>query len=167
MPKPKKERFVKYPPRVLLFKPQGIPAVMLKQVVLSVDEYEAIRLMDYENMDQEKAAAKMGISRATGARILESAHRKIADALSQGKAIRIEGGSYVLQMNRFWCRNCGNLWDDSEMEEEETDEEEISCPKCSHTQVIDLSRQLGRRRGGRRDWYGDRGYGPGQGRRFE
>lgn len=93
MPKPKKDRFVLQPPSVVYFKPQGIPLFQLDQVVRSVDEYEAIRLMDYESLQQVEAAQRMKVSRATCARILESAHRKIAAALTEGKAIRIEGGN--------------------------------------------------------------------------
>ncbi|UCG00251.1 MAG: DUF134 domain-containing protein, partial [Spirochaetaceae bacterium] len=53
MAKPKKERNVLFPPAVFFFKPQGIPLVQLQKVILNVDEYEAIRLVDYEGLDQE------------------------------------------------------------------------------------------------------------------
>ena len=107
MAKPKKERQVLYPPTAVFFKPQGIPLVQLQQVVLNVDEYEAIRLVDYDGLDQEKAAEKLGISRATCARIVEGAHKKIAEAITQAKAIRIEGGSFVLKKNLMRCMECG------------------------------------------------------------
>jgi predicted DNA-binding protein (UPF0251 family) len=61
-------------------------------VVLNLDEYEAIRLADYEQLYQEKAAARMNISRQTFGRIIEAAHKKIADVLMNGKALKIEGG---------------------------------------------------------------------------
>jgi predicted DNA-binding protein (UPF0251 family) len=60
---------------------------------ISLDEYEAIRLKDYENLDQESAAVKMGISQPTFYRLISSAHKKIADALINGKAMKIEGGN--------------------------------------------------------------------------
>jgi predicted DNA-binding protein (UPF0251 family) len=64
----------------------------LQQITLTVDEFEAIRLTDLEGLYQEQAAKKMNISRQTLGRILESAHKKIADALVNGKALLIEGG---------------------------------------------------------------------------
>ena len=155
MPKPKKDRQVLYPPTVVFFKPQGIPLVQLQQVVLNVDEYEAIRLVDYEGLDQEKAAKKLGISRATCARIVEDAHKKIAEAITQGKAIRIEGGSFVLLKNLMRCRDCDQLWETVEDSRvngaENKDEERISCPQCSSYRVIDLGQAVrGCRRG--RGW---------------
>ena len=110
MPRPKKERKVQFPPTISYFKPQGIPMAQLQQVVLNVDEYEAVRLVDYENMEQEAAARKLGISRPTCARIVTEAHRKIAEAITMGKAIRIEGGNFKLVQNMMRCRNCGTLW---------------------------------------------------------
>jgi predicted DNA-binding protein (UPF0251 family) len=65
----------------------------LDEVVLALDEFEAIRLADLDGLYQEKAAAEMQVSRPTFSRIIESAHRKVADALVHGKALRIEGGS--------------------------------------------------------------------------
>jgi predicted DNA-binding protein (UPF0251 family) len=64
--------------------------------VLKVEELESIRLKDYLKMEQEEAAERMGVSQPTFNRILHEARRKIAEALVEGKAIRIEGGDYVL-----------------------------------------------------------------------
>jgi len=71
--------------------------MVLERVSLAVEELEAVRLKDLEGLKQEKAAATMKVSQPTFHRILESAHGKIADALVQGKAIKIEGGDYVLR----------------------------------------------------------------------
>jgi len=92
MPRPVNERRLcaAIPSRVL--KPAGIPARELEEVILGFDEAEAIRLADLEGLYQEAAARRMGISRPTFGRIIESAHRKVADALLNGKALRIEGG---------------------------------------------------------------------------
>lgn len=161
MPKPKKTKYVMFPPQVVLFKPQGIPAFMLEQVILSVDEYESVRLIDHEGLDQEGAAAKMKVSRATCARILESAHRKIAEALSEGKAIRIEGGAFILGKNRYRCRACGQVWDESYRGDEKYQRGE-ECPFCHSDRIIDLSDQIGPRPGrGRRGrgWQGRQGRG--------
>ena len=130
MAKPKKDRRVQYPPSVVYFKPQGIPMVRLEQETLSVDEYEAIRLVDKDGLDQQQAARRMGISRATCARIVESAHRKVATALTEGKAIRIEGGNVDLKLNRFRCMDCGALWE-AELPDDATIGQAASpCPRC-------------------------------------
>ena len=96
MPRPRITRKVWLEPSVTYFKPAGIRMMHIEETVLSVDEFEAIRLKDYQGMDQTSAAGKMGISQPTFQRLLESARKKIADAMVNGKAIRIEGGSFRL-----------------------------------------------------------------------
>jgi predicted DNA-binding protein (UPF0251 family) len=91
--RPQKTRWVKCEPGEKCFKPQCKPLQELEGVVLTMDEYEAVRLSDLEGLTQEEAAEKMKIHRSTISRILNSAHQKIADALVNVKAIRIEGGS--------------------------------------------------------------------------
>ena len=71
-------------------KPRGIPLRFLAEVKLSIDELEALRLADFEGLDQPKAAKKMKISQSTFQRILAGAHKKVAQALIKGEAIRIE-----------------------------------------------------------------------------
>ncbi len=68
----------------------------LLEAILTVDEFEAIRLKDFEGLDQEPAAKKMNISQPTFNRLLKSARKNIADALVNGKAIRIQGGNYKM-----------------------------------------------------------------------
>jgi hypothetical protein len=75
-----------------VFKPIGIPRVELVEVNMTLDEYEALRLADLEGLYQDDAAGRMGVSRATFGRILRSAHRKVAETLTHGLALRIEGG---------------------------------------------------------------------------
>lgn len=142
MPKPKKDRFVLQPPSVAYFKPQGIPMFQLDQVVLSVDEYEALRLVDYEGLQQVQAAGQMEVSRATCARILESAHRKVAEALTGGKAIRIEGGSYVLGTNRYRCRDCHTSWE-APLRSAGPPSRPVTCPYCKGDKIMDLASQVG------------------------
>ena len=96
MPRPKCCRNVCGVPDKNYFKPRGIPISQLEEVVLRLDEYEAIRLADYEQLYQEEAAASMNISRQTFGRIIETAHKKIADVLMNGKALKIEGGEVTL-----------------------------------------------------------------------
>jgi predicted DNA-binding protein (UPF0251 family) len=92
MPRPKKPRFVSSYPTIAAFAPEGMAAS--GEVLMSVEELEAIRLSDFEHLDQEAAAAMMEVSRHTFGRILAAARTKIADALITGKALRVEGGHY-------------------------------------------------------------------------
>ncbi|MCK4327071.1 MAG: DUF134 domain-containing protein [Candidatus Diapherotrites archaeon] len=97
MPRPRKRRIVGGVPGVNYFKPRGVPAMELEELVLTVEEYEALRLADLEGLSQEKAAKKMGVSQPTFNRLLSSARHKISKAIIGGKAIRIEGGNYMIQ----------------------------------------------------------------------
>jgi len=90
MPRHKIPRCVRFNPDVYYFKPQGIPLRMLEEIVLLPDELEALKLYEVDGLEQTKAAGRMKISQPTFARILDSACKKIANALVKGKAIRIE-----------------------------------------------------------------------------
>jgi predicted DNA-binding protein (UPF0251 family) len=90
MVRPIKPRRVFFDPNVIYFKPRAIPLSMLEEVELSLDEIEALRLCDLKNLEQEEAAKKMKISQATLWRILTSARKKVAQALIEGKAIKIK-----------------------------------------------------------------------------
>jgi predicted DNA-binding protein (UPF0251 family) len=95
MSRPFKCRHIGCEPGVNYFKPRGIPLCALQEVVMTVDEFEAIRLADLEGFYQEDAAKKMKISRQTFGNIIKSSREKLADALINGKAIKIEGGVYT------------------------------------------------------------------------
>ena len=71
------------------FRPCGVPKKSLEKMILDIDEMEAIRLSDFEGLYQQECADRMGISRTTFSRLIESAHRKISDALLHNKAISI------------------------------------------------------------------------------
>ena len=92
MSRPLQTRKIGFVPRVVFFKPAGIPRVDLEEIALTLDELEAVRLADLNGLYQEQAAPKMDVSRSAFARILESARRKIADALVHGKSLKLEGG---------------------------------------------------------------------------
>lgn len=100
MSRPKCCRVVGCIPDKNYFKPRGIPSSSLEEVVLALDEYEAIRLADFEGLYQEQAADRMNISRQTFGRIIETAHKKIADVLINGKALKIEGGEITTKERR-------------------------------------------------------------------
>ena len=97
MPRPENMREIENMPEITWFKPTGIPKHQLEEVVLTFDEIEALRLADAEGQYQEQVAEQMKVSRATVGRILASARGKVADALVNGKAIRMEGGSVVVR----------------------------------------------------------------------
>jgi len=92
-------------PAASLFTPAGHPGRSAEQVVVSLDEFEAIRLADREGLKQEDAAEQMQVSRPTFGRVLESAHRKVADALVHGKSLKIEGGP-VCTLESCGPRDC-------------------------------------------------------------
>jgi len=96
MPRPVKWRRVAFVPDVTYFKPAGIPMRILDEIRLTVEEAEAIRLKDLEALEQEDGAERMNISRPTFQRVLAAGRKKVADALLNGKAIRIEGGNYEI-----------------------------------------------------------------------
>ena len=100
MPRPRKCRRIWFEPGVTRFKPAGIPAADLEEVVLTREELESVRLADHEKMNQEGAARKMNVSQPTFSRILDSARKKIADALINRKTLRVEGGHYKIAVKK-------------------------------------------------------------------
>jgi len=140
-------------PRTGLFKPAGIPARELSEEVMTLDEYEAVRLADLEGLYHEQAAEHMGVSRQTFGRILETAHRKVARVLHDGKALRIEGGPVALAGQRvFGCLQCGHRW-----QEPFGSGRPPACPACRGPMIRRLDRGAGHGRGlGRRNrgWSG-------------
>jgi len=90
MPRPFKRRRIRGNPNSSYFKPAGIRTIELEETILKLAEFEAIRLIDLNEIPQEEAAEQMQISQPTLSRILKSARKKIADAIINGKAIRIE-----------------------------------------------------------------------------
>lgn len=104
MARPRKCRKVCCLPRTSVFYPEVLTS---EKIVLTVDEYEAIRLIDREGFSQEECARYMGVARTTAQLIYNSARRKIADALVLGAVIRIQGGDYVLCDGKETECNCG------------------------------------------------------------
>jgi uncharacterized protein len=106
MSRPPKTRKVCPGHAAAYFKPQGVPLHLLEEVVLGLDAIEALRLVDLEGLQQDAAGARMGVSRGTVGRLLERAHRVIADALVTGKALRLEGGPVAMQLAEGICPAC-------------------------------------------------------------
>jgi predicted DNA-binding protein (UPF0251 family) len=149
--RPPRWRRVDFLPEVTYFKPAGVPLAVLQEVQLSVEEAEAIRLKDIEELEQEDCAQRMNISRTTFARVLNSARQKMADALLNGKAIKIDGGNFQPARQRFACRR-GHQWEvPFEVMIKEPPE---LCPTCSTPEIMVLQ-----------PWRSGGGMG-GQGRQF-
>ena len=92
MSRPHCHRKIAGQPAASIFKPVGVPMTKLDEIVMTLDEFEAMRLADLDGLYQEEASTQMNVSRTTFSRIVASAHKKLADAIVHGKAIRIEGG---------------------------------------------------------------------------
>ncbi|MFA6867103.1 MAG: DUF134 domain-containing protein [Clostridia bacterium] len=107
MPRPQKCRFVCGLPENAVFVPHCCNADNLIEVVMTVDEYEVIRLIDYVNYTQEECADKMKIARTTVQGIYDGARKKIADVLVNGKKLSISGGEYkVCEKLEGGCEEC-------------------------------------------------------------
>ena len=107
MTRPKYCRKIESEPGARCFKPEGIHPSFVENVVITLDEFEALRLADFEGLYQENCAARMNISRQTFGRIIDSARKKIADALVHGKALKIEGGIVSFEDNgEMKCGSC-------------------------------------------------------------
>ena len=134
MVRPQKNRIVTCNPDVNYFKPRGMPMMDLSEVQITVDEREALRLSDLLCMSHEEAGKKMGVSRATFGRIIQKAHKIVADAIINGKAIKIEGGNYKIankkttgRTKKITCCKCNYNWD-----EPEKSDKPVVCPLCKN-----------------------------------
>ncbi|HHV64949.1 MAG TPA: DUF134 domain-containing protein [Peptococcaceae bacterium] len=109
MPRPIKRKLVCGPPVYNLYAPVTNTNSQ-DLVVMSIEEFEAIRLIDYEGLDQEHCAERMEVARSTVQRLYNEARRKIAESLVQGKALKIEGGCYSVCSGDFEVKKCGHCW---------------------------------------------------------
>lgn len=132
MPRCKKIRMVEFIPENKYFIPVNVVGKTIEEAVINVEEVEAVRLSDLEGFEQDECAEKMNISRATFQRVINSARKKISDALVNGKAIRIEGGSFTRNICTVTCPNCGGQWED--VYENFANEKKL-CPKCNRNNL--------------------------------
>ena len=139
MPRPPKKRNIDFLPDLTYFKPAGVPLKNLREVSLGFEELEAIRLKDLEGLEQEACAVRMGISRPTFHRIIVQARKKLAQALIEGKAIRIEGGNYRLSQTLLHCYKCGftgrNVDRETKTAGKCVHERKDCCPRCGSENV--------------------------------
>jgi len=122
-------------PPITYFRPEGAALATPGEVNLLVEEAEAIRLKDLEGLEQEECAQRMRVSRTTFSRVLDSARQKIADALLNGKAIRIEGGSFEMAVSKFRCVS-GHDWE-VPFETMISNPPEF-CPQCETPSIMPL-----------------------------
>jgi len=105
MGRPHRGRWIGHQPDSTFFKPAGVPARELQTTTIELDELEAMRLVDGEELKQTEAAEKMGISQSTIARLLSSGRRKTALALAHGEALKLQQGDAPLDFRPG--RGCG------------------------------------------------------------
>lgn len=137
MPRPEKERIVHTPPLLTEFKPTGIAASMLDPIMLTLDEYEALRLSDQLGYSQEEAAEEMEISRPTFTRLIEKARKKLVDFIVEGKMLVIEGGNIHFRSNLFKCLSCGHLFNTN------MNTSIAECPECHSGNLVNLAGGFG------------------------
>lgn len=130
MPRPVKWRRVEFIPRNRYFVPSSDSEEIPEEIVLQIEEVEALRLKDLEGLEQEACAEKMEVSRQTFQRVLNSARGKVADAIINGKAIRIAGGNYTRHICQVRCRECGRDWKESFEKYEEILQGNYHCTYC-------------------------------------
>lgn len=109
MSRPPKSRKICHPPRMKGFRPFGLPACEMESLQLTFEEYESIKLVNYEMLMQEQAAEQMNVSRPTFTRIYNKALKTIAQAFVEGKSIAIDGGNYQFDKEWFRCKKCNKL----------------------------------------------------------
>lgn len=114
MPRPVKCRRVCSKPRITVFEP-SVKDDLTDTVVMTIDEYETVRLIDREGLSQEECSLCMNIARTTVQQIYETARKKIANAIVDGSILKIEGGNYRLcdgttffGCRGRWCRSKNN-----------------------------------------------------------
>ena len=137
MARPQSDRLVHEPPLFSGFKPIGVRGQDLGQILLKLDEFEALRLADQVGLSHAEAAEEMEISRSTFTRLIEKARKKIADFIIQGKILTIEGGSIHFRNNILKCQGCGHMFK-TNMVNSITE-----CPACHSGNLINLAGGFG------------------------
>lgn len=137
MARPRNKRKVESAPLMKGFRPFGVPSTNLEPVILLFEEYEAIRLADYEMLNHEEAAEKMHVSRPTFTRIYRTARASLARAFIEGQAIMIEGGNYKMEYTKGYCI-CINC-DTRIPHKKGIPCRESKCPDCGKTMLREHS----------------------------
>jgi predicted DNA-binding protein (UPF0251 family) len=136
MPRPKRLRKIVSPPGFRGYKPYGNRHGKKEHVDLLYEEYEAIKLADYDRMNHKEASLLMGVSRATFARIYECARQKIARALVEAREIRSVFGNAILDESWYECSSCNARFTLPIVAQEPL------CPMCKKNQINPINSSL-------------------------
>jgi predicted DNA-binding protein (UPF0251 family) len=136
MSRPQKNRKICNPPKMQGFKPFGIAICETEHIVMQYDEYESIKLVNYDKLSQDDASEHMEVSRPTLTRIYNSALTKIAQAFVEGKSIVIEGGNFEFEKDWYKCTKCYKL-----IEGLENHTKCSGCSRFGNEELIKLNAQ--------------------------
>lgn len=132
MPRRKRNRRIQVPPVIKGMSVFGVRGRKSNEVTLRIEEYESIRLLDYQNLTQEQAAVHMDVSRPTLTRIYEEARNKVATAFVEGRDLIFRGGDIFFDKNWFKCNSCQASFSDYS-------DDTKSCPVCNSDSLISLN----------------------------
>ncbi|WXR62117.1 DUF134 domain-containing protein [Peptostreptococcaceae bacterium AGR-M142] len=130
MARPIKPRRIEFVPTNTYFYPVGKRKCEIIEMDLKLEELEAMRLKDIEKLSQEDCAKRMNVSRQTFQNIIDQARMKVAQALINGNAIKIEGGNYTLNICKYVCNTCGFEF------EKKYENKNLLCPNCESNEII-------------------------------
>ncbi|MBE6512438.1 MAG: DUF134 domain-containing protein [Methanobrevibacter olleyae] len=128
MVRPKIERRIVKQPDYTCLKHGDVLEDDQEAIQMNLDEFEAIRLGDYHNIKQKEAAELMGISQPTFHRIINSARKKTAMSLIEGKKIEINNENYYMDDKMYVCKDCGFQWNNPK-------KEYTNCPDCKSENI--------------------------------
>ena len=137
MPRTEKNRIVHAPPLFTEFKPIGVRVKDLKQIPISLDEFESVKLADYQGLTHAEGADEMGVSRSTFTRMVERARKKIADFIIEGHVLVVEGGNVHFRNNIIRCGSCGHMFKIA------INNSIDACPACNSTDLLNLAGGFG------------------------
>jgi predicted DNA-binding protein (UPF0251 family)/DNA-directed RNA polymerase subunit RPC12/RpoP len=137
MPRKKRNRRIQLPPTIKGMSVSGVRGRRTNEVILHLEEYEAIRLLDYKNLTQEEAAVFMDVSRPTLTRIYEEARNKVATAFVEGRDLIFRGGEFYFEKNWYKCNYCSASFTDNS-------ENVSNCPVCNSNEIISLMKHYGK-----------------------
>lgn len=142
MPRRKRGRWMWEPPLVRGFKPFGIPFMNSEPVVLLLEEYEAIKLADYENLTHDQACTRMGVSRPTFTRIYDAARKKIAKAFVEGIPIVVHGGNVEFKEKWYRCLDCNRIFKFNEILQSKINNKEGNVNKNSFDEDQKMNKNI-------------------------
>jgi len=133
-------RYVKYPPQNFYFESSESTLSSNSSVILTIAEFESMRLKHYISLSQTDSADKMQVSQPTFSRILETAHQKVTKALFEGKQIKIHGGNIDIKQGfiGYGCLNCNEEWNDPNA----SIERKAYCQRCNSDKTYYIEREI-------------------------